>query len=167
MTKSEWELRTTRLLQQGIPLQRRSLSEQRSLPQSKSDPQDREAVSSHVGDAIREDMALRESIIKPGGEKKRGGKVHLSLLGEAMNFLQSGPCDATFEDPVVLLCVDIQGLFVESAFLSNLVSGSCGEVWRRSRRLGIVEVVGWRLVLLLVVLGVVVVRRRRWGLFAS
>lgn len=83
--KSEWELRTTRLLEWEIPPPWRSLSEQRSLPRSENGHQGHGAASSHVGDAIREDMALKESILEP--KKETGARCYLSLLGESMDFL--------------------------------------------------------------------------------
>ena len=86
-----------------------------------------------------------------------------------MDLLQPGSCDAAFEDPVILLCIDIEWLLIEGVFLGNLVDGPSGEVWGSGGRLGVVEVmVGWRLVLLLLlVLWVVVVGRGRGGLFAG
>jgi hypothetical protein len=82
-TRSGWEPRTIRLRQRGIPLSLHSLSEQRSLPRSRSDRRGREAASSHVDDAIHEDMALCESAFEP---TKKERKMYLSLFGEPMDF---------------------------------------------------------------------------------
>lgn len=43
-----------------------------------------------------------------------------------MDFLHTGPGYSTLEDAVVLLCIDIEGLFIKGEIVLDLIDGGIG-----------------------------------------
>lgn len=57
------------------------------------------------------------------GKGVREGKTDLALPGEAMELLDPGAGYTAFEDAIVLLGVDVEGLLVEGGVILDLVDG--------------------------------------------
>ena len=54
---------------------------------------------------------------------KGGKRLDLSLPGEPMDLFEPGPCYASFENTVILLCIDVERFFVDWIVIVNLVYG--------------------------------------------
>ena len=61
---------------------------------------------------VSERAGERQEDVRNEGRGMRVGR-YLSLLGEAVDLLKACASDATFEDPVVLLCVYIERFVVD------------------------------------------------------